>query len=278
VGSGVRLTSHSAPYVGLSCRAEASNNPADMSVRVRAILIIVLIAAALSSAGAYAYWHFLLRGPFAGETFHDFGDVALHEETAEVQHTFHLVNRLNRPLTVVAIRPECGCLTTRDIKPTLEPGEAFELPITLIAKGGERSVVIHIIFDDDSRAALRVKATGRYQPRLSAPQASMALAPDGTAEIALMLQTYDTYDEPVAPTIETSNPMLHAEFMTGAGASGWTMKYRPRPADMAIAPTEWQGRVRVRLDDGTAPLADSASVTLAFPNARPLRISIRPPE
>ena len=239
----------------------------------RLILLVALAAAAIVSGGAYAYWHFLLRGPFSGETFHDFGDVPLHEETAKFEYTFRLANRLNKPLSIVAIRPECGCLTARDLKQTLQPGESFELPVTLIAKGGERIAPIRVLFDDDTQTMLRVKATGHYQPRLhlgSASSDAVTLGADGVIEFAVMLDTYETWDEPAVPTITTSHSSLIAEWLD----SRWTLKFRPK--DVILAPTHWERRVRVRCNGDAHSLHADASMTINLPPAKPLVVAIRP--
>jgi len=238
----------------------------------RIILLVALAAAAIVSGGAYAYWHFLLRGPFIGETFHDFGDVPLYEETAKFEYTFRLANRLNRPLSIVAIRPECGCLTARDLKQTLQPGESFELQVTLVAKGGERIAPIRVLFDDDTQTMLRVKATGHYQPRLhlgSVASDAVTIGADGVIEFTIMLDTYETWDEPAVPTITTSPSSMTAEWLDSA----WTLKFRPK--EVILAPTHWERRVRVRCSGDADDLPADASIMLDLPPARPLVVPIR---
>lgn len=242
-----------------------------MSSTRRLTLILALIAVAMLGSGAYAYWHFLIRGPFIGATTHDFGNVPLFNETENVQHTFHLTNRLATPLKIVAIRPECGCLTTQDIKQTLQPGEAFDLPVTLIAKGGERVVLIRVVFDDGGMATLRVRANGRYQPNLTSSNSKFALQANGVAEAMFTLNTYETFDDPVPPTIETSSDALHAEFVK------WSLRMRPKAQYVDSTPTQWEGVVRVKFSGGDAKaLPADASITINWPPARPLVLRVLP--
>lgn len=243
----------------------------EMSNGRRITAVFALIAVAMLSGGAYAYWYFLIRGPFIGATTYDFGDVPLYDETEEVHHTFHLSNRLTTPLTIVAIRPECGCLTARDIRQTLQPDEAFDLPVTLIAKGGERVVLIRVVFDDGSTTALRVRANGRYQPKLAMRASAIVLQEDGAADATFLLSTYETYDDPISPTIVTSVEALHAEF------AGWSLKVRPKPQFIDSAPTQWEGRVRVWFDEAKAGQhSNDGSITINWPPAKSLTISVKP--
>jgi hypothetical protein len=229
-----------------------------MPPRSRTILVVVVAVVAVFSAGAYAYWFFLIRGPLAGETAHDFGDVPLYEDTAPVQYTFRLANRLSRPLTIAAIRPECGCTSVSDVHKTLQIGEAFELPVTLTVKGGPRTVLIYVIFSDDHQQTLRLKATGKPQPRLSMGVPAAVLNDDGTAQILFTAATYESYDPP-----------LTAQFQ------GWTLRYQPK--DVSLTPTFWEGRVLVRFRGSAKDVSVDSSITLSIPPAQPLTVAIQPP-
>lgn len=236
-----------------------------MATRSRHILIIALIAGLLLSGGAFAYWKLLVQGPFAGETTHDFGDVPLFSETEKLDHAFHLTNRLSHPLTIVAVRPECGCLTVRDVRRTLQPGESFDLPVTLVARAGKREVPIDVAFEDGSMTTLRVRAFGRLQSVMRFDPSGFSPKDDGQVDIAFQLWTYDTHDDPLAPSITTVGDDVHAEF------AGWTMYDRPKPKYIAEMPTQWVGHIRVRTGDGTKP---EGTVTVNLPPLRPLTIDL----
>jgi hypothetical protein len=239
-----------------------------MSRRLRLILIILLAAVALLSAGAYAYWFFLIRGPLAGDTSHDFGEVALRGgRNIQVAHTFHLTNRLDEPLTIKGVRADCGCVTLRDLQLTLESGESFDLPVTFQTTAGPRSALIHIIFDDGRTQTLSVKAVGRPQSQLTIAVPAIALREDGTAEFEFAAHIYATHDEPAQPAIATSHEALSAEFL------GWQLHYRSK--HVAVTPDAWKGRVRLTWrSDGTMP--EGASATISLPPAGPLRVEVRP--
>lgn len=240
-----------------------------MSAPSRTILVVVAAVVAIFSAGAYAYWFFLIRGPLAGETSHDFGDVPLHDDTTPVQYTFHLANRLGHPLTIAAIRPECGCTSVSDVRKTLQSGEAFDLPVTLTVKGGPRTVLIYVIFGDDHEQTLRLKATGKPQSRLSMGVPIAVLNEDGAAQVQFTAATYESYDPPPTPSIATSDSALTAQFQ------GWTLKYRPK--DVSLAATQWEGRAAVRFSGRAKDLPADSSITLSMPPAKPLTATIRPP-
>lgn len=244
-----------------------------MTSRSRIILIVALALAAAVSSGAWAYWYFLIRGPLAGETYHDFGEVPLGDGLTRVEHTFNLTNRLSRPLNIVGIRPDCGCLTVNDMRLTLQPGDSLNLPISLQAKIGERIALIHVLFDDDTQAMLKVRAVGKPPPTLRlanlADGATVTLGPDGTAEFGIMLDTYELYDAPALPKITSSHPTLTAEFVQAA----WTLQHRPK--DVKYSPTTWEARVRVRITGDAAMLPGDAAITLEMPLAKPLLVQVR---
>ena len=54
------------------------------------------------------------------EKSHDFGMVP---RGVKVKHDFPLVNRLSEPITIVNLRPSCGCTSGKVDKPTVAPGE-----------------------------------------------------------------------------------------------------------------------------------------------------------
>lgn len=90
---------------------------------------------------------FMMRGPLAGDNKHDFGQVEVPVgQPAVLTHTFHFSNRTGKPLTVNWARPDCGCLTIHGEFPrTLEPGEFFDMPITMRYAGpAPKQVLIHI--------------------------------------------------------------------------------------------------------------------------------------
>jgi hypothetical protein len=239
-----------------------------MSSRLRLILIIVLAAVALLSAGAYAYWFFLIRGPLAGDTSHDFGDVVLQGgRNIKVTHTFHLTNRLDEPLTIKGVRADCGCVTLHDLQRTLESGESFDLPVTFQTQAGPRSALIHIIFDDGRTQTLSVKAVGRPQSQLAISVQPIVLREDGAAEFEFAAHIYATHDEPAQPAIATSHQALLAEFL------GWQLHHRSR--DVAVTPNAWKGRVRLSWGgDGAMP--EGISATISLPPAEPLKVEVRP--
>jgi hypothetical protein len=237
----------------------------------RNISIFTVVALALVGSGAYGYWYFLLRGPLAGQTWYDFGDVPLEGENATVEHVLRLFNRFDHPIIVNAVRPECGCLTTaRQPEVMVQPGAPFDLPLSMVVRPGSRTVIIHVDLGDDGVQALRVKATGRPQTRLVMPEPRAVLAADGSATIEFAALTYGVEDEPLAPTIATHPTGLVAEFLE------WKLGYRPK--DPATMPTEWRGRLGVHwpgeVTEGLSG-GDQGTIDVTLAPARTLTIAVR---
>ena len=55
------------------------------------------------------------------ESSHDFGMVP---RGAKVKHDFLLVNRLSEPITIVNLRPSCGCTSGQALSSTVAPGQS----------------------------------------------------------------------------------------------------------------------------------------------------------
>lgn len=229
----------------------------------RLVIVLALISVAMIGAGAYAYWHFLLRAPLAGDSSHDFGDVWLEGETALVEHTFRLANRLERPLTIAAIRPDCGCLTTRDVRRTLAPGAAFDVPVTLVAKGGKRTAIAHVVLDDGTSMALRVRANGRYKPRLWSADPVILLGDANEGECTIALDTYETMETPSPPQVTGIGSDVSVEFL------GWALRHRPK--DIVTTPTHWQGTLRAK---GVNRLP--STFVVAWGDCKPVEVTISP--
>jgi hypothetical protein len=107
-----------------------------------------------------------LQGPLAGQRTHDFGTVAVVGTAVELHHVFHLKNRMRRPVTVRAVRPDCGCLAAHAGGQTIQPGEYFDLPVTLALAGqSKKNVLITLDLGEGGIQTLRVKATPRLQTK-----------------------------------------------------------------------------------------------------------------
>lgn len=142
----------------------------------RWFVCIVCLAAVLTTGG-FAYYWFLVRGPLAGDTSHDFGEVVVTGAKAEVSHTFRLVNRTHRTITINRVIPECGCVQVTPGSAVVEPGEHVELNAVLsVYATGSKTTPIQLIMDEGKVQFLHVKARGRRvdagadQPMAPAPR------------------------------------------------------------------------------------------------------------
>ncbi len=76
----------------------------------------LLLGAGAATANADAWTDALFP-----ENRHDFGMVP---RGVKVKHDFLLVNRLSEPITIVNLRPSCGCTSGRALSSTVAPGES----------------------------------------------------------------------------------------------------------------------------------------------------------
>ena len=108
----------------------------------------ILLGAQAAPANADAWTDALFP-----ESRHDFGMVP---RGAKVKHDFLLVNRLSEPITIVNLRPSCGCTSGRALSSTVAPGastvieaemdtrnfvglKATVLFVTLVTAGGREA-------------------------------------------------------------------------------------------------------------------------------------------
>jgi hypothetical protein len=89
-----------------------------MARRVFGIVLATWFSAGVSPAAVRA-------GTWADSLFpenkHDFGMVP---RGAKVKHDFTLVNRLSEPVTILSLRPSCGCTSGRASTTTVAPGQS----------------------------------------------------------------------------------------------------------------------------------------------------------
>ena len=133
----------------------------------RKVVIVTVSGLGLLIAVLGLLWASKLRGPLAGETVHDFGTISVAPgQTLDLEHTFHLTNRLSTPLSVLAIRPDCGCVRVGEFSRTVEPGGKWNLPITMRFAGHSRTVLIHLDMGEAGLQALKViTSAGDAPPR-----------------------------------------------------------------------------------------------------------------
>ncbi|MHC5003102.1 MAG: DUF1573 domain-containing protein [Planctomycetota bacterium] len=208
----------------------------------------LLLAAMLGIGGAILWW--TVRGPLAGETYHDFGRVAVEGRTATVEHVFALTNRTSRTVEIVEIIPACGCTTVDLTDRTLEPGDDVELTVALTVGNGTRKKSITLIVDDGERertTVLWVKATGRATETLSATRSSVPVGADAPGRLTVRHETLDE-TAPPEPTLETP-----AGFT--AAFHGW------QRSGASTNPVRWTASVEIEQTDPQA--------------ARPARLVLR---
>ena len=149
---------------------------------VRKSLIILAVAATLLGSGVFSYYWFLVRGPLAGDTSHDFGVVSITGEEAVVTHTFSLRNRTGHTLHIERIIPDCGCVQFEPKQASVEPGATIDLHATMyLYSDGKKTVAVRVILGDDGVQFLHVQATGRRDGSAPLTNATPSLPPQPAA-------------------------------------------------------------------------------------------------
>src|SRR4051812_7088179 len=83
---------------------------------VRFVWVGIILSSLAGGAAEGAGW---ADGLFA-ERAHNFGPVP---RGAKVKHNFVLTNRLAEPITILNLRPSCGCTSGKASASTVSPGE-----------------------------------------------------------------------------------------------------------------------------------------------------------
>src|SRR6516162_5777856 len=98
----------------------------------------LLLGASAFSARADAWTDALFP-----ENRHDFGMVP---RGVKVKHDFMLVNRLAEPITILNLRPSCGCTSGRASASMLEPGRAAVIEAQMDTRNfvGMKSTVLYV--------------------------------------------------------------------------------------------------------------------------------------
>jgi hypothetical protein len=105
----------------------------------RSLLAIwILIGVGAQSARAAAWTDALFP-----EHRHDFGMVP---RGVKVKHDFLLVNRLAEPITILNLRPSCGCTSGRTATPTVGPGQTAVIEAEMDTRNfvGPKSTVLYV--------------------------------------------------------------------------------------------------------------------------------------
>jgi len=78
------------------------------------------------------------------ENRHDFGPVP---RGAKVKHDFHLVNRLAEPITILNLRPSCGCTSGRASASVVGPGQTAVIEAQMDTRNfvGLKSTVLYVV-------------------------------------------------------------------------------------------------------------------------------------
>jgi len=225
--------------------------------------IMVLIAIALPLLGYFALWVIASSqgGPLSGRTTHDFGVVRLTEADTTVTHRYRLTNDTEGPISIRAIRPECGCVQAARGEIIIAPGAVGEIPITVHPPIGPKSVLIHLDLGTLGTQTLKMEVEGQPVSRLSVaiPVAILIEAP---TTVVIRAEMYESADEPGPLSVSGDRP-IQSKF------SGWSlMAPSQNPKTM---PTQWEGLLTI---EQTAELAAASAITLSVPGVAPLIVPV----
>jgi hypothetical protein len=166
-------------------------------------LVLVLVVSGGAAVGFLAMKK--AAAPLEGDTAHDFGDVYIMGETALVEHTFRLRNRLEETIVIDKVDSSCGCTVAKPSSTTINPGETIDLVATLrlTRSGTKRSDITLVLFhgDDLSTYKLLVEGTGVKIESLRVAPEQIALRAGLPIPLALRQETPDDATPPPPPEI-----------------------------------------------------------------------------
>lgn len=210
----------------------------------RAISVIGIVLLAIVVSVATGGWWYMAKGrfAFAGDTTHDFGQVAVLGRSVAVEHTFVLRNRRSVPVTIITAKASCGCTDIVPPSEPIEPGETIELPVTLnLSAAGHKGASIQLLLDDDTTQMLFVEAVGIRRERLTISTKRLALVRDEPMPLTI---TYELQDPDATPP----DPQAAAPDGVEVEFKGWELMTE---ADRKGRAAKWRGlfEVVLRVDE-----------------------------
>jgi RNA polymerase sigma factor (sigma-70 family) len=184
---------------------------------------------------------------------HDFGTVA---RGTQLHHRFPMKNTGKVPLTIIAVRTSCGCLTASASARALAPGQEGWLDVTLDASRfvGKKTVTIVVQVAGKGDVRLRVSADSRADLVVDPGRIDFGVVPHGRAVTRTIEVTYTrSLDWHLAEVIREGSPLdVKLEELSRRPGQ---VAYRIHATLRADAPVGTFSReLRLKTDDPATPL------------------------
>jgi hypothetical protein len=110
---------------------------------IRPVLCAVFTVALLAGTGARTVVAATWADSFFSEDRHDFGMVP---RGVKVKHNFLMTNRLAEPVTILNLRPSCGCTSGIASAAIVQPGQTATIEATMDTRNfvGEKSTILYV--------------------------------------------------------------------------------------------------------------------------------------
>jgi hypothetical protein len=229
--------------------------------------VVVLLALLVLAGLVVGAWALLrTRGPFAGPTGHDFGDVAIEGEAGEDRHVFTLRNRTGDVLEIEAVRTTCGCTVAEPSTRSIAPGDQVDIEVMLrLTHAGRKRSHVAIFLRDRPVHRLWVDAVGVRRFGLWPQHEHVRITPESPVPFILIAEQLGDALPPAPP--ELSGPDgFESTF------HGWELVEAADPSRR----TAHRWRAHVSLSIATAIEGESPLV-ITVPPGEPMTISLLPP-
>jgi thiol-disulfide isomerase/thioredoxin len=168
----------------------------------------------------------------AGEPVFDFGETW---SDAKVKHTFMVRNEGDAPLTIIKVKPGCGCTIAQDYDKNIEPGQTGRIPIELNTKATrdtKKSVKINVETNDPVNPTYELTITGKVKQRFKIDPPESAsfgkVRPHEKQERRMILT--NQMEEPVEISLEnTKISVFDAELITKEPGKVYEFVIRSNP-------------------------------------------------
>jgi|GEM_PF-3148892 len=175
-----------------------------MSIMAKRVLHLILLA--IFSIGVIGILLFSLSPDvLIGEKEHHFGVVQIERPNETLMHTFYLQNNTNHPLQLKDAIPSCGCTTVEFNNEMVDPGETFELPVTLdLQRSRYRSAKVRLEFESGEVEVLLIDAFARFKQPLKCMPPTIQVA-QGDKEGTQCVLAFECFKPgvPLNPTFKT---------------------------------------------------------------------------
>ncbi len=140
-----------------------------------------------------------------GKKEHHFGVVQIERPSETLMHTFYLQNNTSHPLQLKDAVPSCGCTTVEFNNEIVNPGESFELPVTLdLQRSRYRSAKVRLEFESGEVEVLLIDAFARFKQPLKCmpPTIQVAQGDKEGTQCVLALERFEP-GPPLNPIFKT---------------------------------------------------------------------------